>query len=259
MILRLTQTCVLALAASCIPRLTVVAVAQPAKIFSQKIGFAGAGPGEGIDYGDFRTICKGHEPGIRDKSGRIVIHGIQAPPFLQGKNTHRIGVHYSLILGEIVPVFGNMYRVYETEDRVQKTKDLRAAVEWVHEKHLPKGLLPIKADSFVVPLQRFKIEKTTIYDDWLAVTEIITPKGQKDSKTKANLIMGAVRTEADRKATVLVGDIVLIGAHGFEVRNMVPADPNMKTAGWVEFAQSFIPEADLVRDKRAFVRPAVEK
>jgi hypothetical protein len=231
-------------------------MAQPAKIFNQKIGFSGARPGEGTNYSDdFRTICRWHSPPIRDKAGRIVIHGIQAPAIHQRKGTHRISVHYSLIVGEIVPVFGEMYRVYEAEDRVKDTLNLRAAVEFVPKKDLPKGLDPIKADSFVVPLARFKFERTTVYDEWIELSEIELPKGKDEVKLKAHLVMGAANTPADRKATIQVGDVVLIGGNGFEVRGIVPADSKMQTAGWLELAQSFIPEADLVREKKAFIRP----
>ncbi|MBI1832113.1 MAG: hypothetical protein HYR84_11760 [Planctomycetes bacterium] len=35
----------------------------------------------------------------------------------------------------------------------------------------------------------------------------------------------------------------------------VPPIPEHKIAGWVEFAPQPIPEADLIRDKKAYIKP----
>ncbi|MBI1832723.1 MAG: hypothetical protein HYR84_14880 [Planctomycetes bacterium] len=56
-------------------------------------------------------------------------------------------------------------------------------------------------------------------------------------------------------ATVKEGDYVLLADRCFLVRGVVPYDKETRVAGWVEFAPQPIPEADLIRDKKAYIKP----
>ena len=54
---------------------------------------------------------------------------------------------------------------------------------------------------------------------------------------------------------VKAGDIVLLRDNGHVVRAIVPPNRETRVVGWVEVSPHPIPEADLIREKKLFVRP----
>lgn len=87
-------------------------------------------------------------------------------------------------------------------------------------------------------------------DDTAIVVERIN---QQDAKRTAGISVGGKGPVL--YATVKEGDIVLIGQNGHLVRGIVPYNKTTRVAGWVEFAAQPIPEAELIRDKKAYVKP----
>ena len=69
------------------------------------------------------------------------------------------------------------------------------------------------------------------------------------------------RTKKDIVTTAMVkaGDIVLLRDKGHVVRAIVPPDRETRVIGWVELSPHPIPEADLIRDKKLFVRPMLKE
>jgi hypothetical protein len=57
-------------------------------------------------------------------------------------------------------------------------------------------------------------------------------------------------------AQVTIGDVLIIGEFGHEVRNIVPADEKNKLIGWVEFALSGVPLGQLKNSKVRVVEPS---
>lgn len=59
-------------------------------------------------------------------------------------------------------------------------------------------------------------------------------------------------------ATVKAGQIILLRDQRYLVRAIVPPNKEHRVVGWIELSPDAIPEADLVRDNKPFVRPVTE-
>jgi hypothetical protein len=154
---------------------------------------------------------------------------------------------------DIVPAMGELYRV----TGVGSGRD--ASMSWIR---LDREKWPPKVSSYAAGIAVFLRSETresstefpTNSGNELRLASIEDGKEKKDER-KATLHLrrfarGGIRIT---EAIVKVGDHLLIDGKGHEVLSIVPANEKTGVIGWVELHFAGIPEAELKRDKRAFV------
>jgi len=156
---------------------------------------------------------------------------------------------------EIVPLFGDLYRVKEgiSDDHPQRGGDNRVTFKQLSAKDRPEGV-SFQTDSIPLLLQRNDRGSARLHNCSVMVTEVrAIEKTAPPSYTATVRIMGEGVPKSE--ATVKVGDVLLIHNRGHKVRAIVPRDEKTKVIGWVELDVLPIPEEKLVKDKTTFVRP----
>ena len=162
---------------------------------------------------------------------------------------------------ELVPIYRRIYRVARLTKGTPGANESghEVVLEWVPEDKLPPGV-ELGDDPVLVPL-----DGTSSDGRWGLKTEKIEGKlgadGKPESKVSAEITV--THPNPDRppfvqklsRATVRIGDTLLVGEYGLKVRNIVPRDEKTRVIGWVEFAPDGIKKADLDRDKIAYITP----
>src|SRR5262249_1777290 len=132
--------------------------------------------------------------------------------------------------------------------------DTRAVLERIPDEDLPRGVKVPAWDSLTVPLYG-----GGGFDHiGLNVSEIARKdQGEATAVLQIHIGFGGVpkKNPVGQGATVNASNIVLLGDKGRLVRGVVPADRGSRVVGWVEFSPEWTAEADLIRGKKAFVRP----
>ena len=176
-------------------------------------------------------------------------------------------VYYPPVMeGELVPAIGHVYKVVFPE------KHYEVIFERVPDKKLPKGVKPL-ADSFLIPLDRFdqnsyvllpyvtntlnfardRSVKLLKWDRLVWVRSISNVKDEYVAKMQVN------RSEAMQPIPKLpfyevrIGDILVLGTDGHEVRNIVPYNKETGVIGWVELSPHPITGIDLKNAKNKVV------
>jgi hypothetical protein len=176
----------------------------------------------------------------------------------------------NLRVGDLVPVYGRMYRV----DRIEQADDPAGPKgpqqgrtgrgDWMTmalaaKDSLPPGLT-FQDGSLAIPLDHdgvgragFGLPKTNAHvlaksapakaDDARGpvaeITVEIRPNQSADSESRfTGKPLPKMRT-----ATVKVqrGDVLAVGEYGYKVRNVVPRDPEKHVIGWVELDPETVP------------------
>ncbi|MSU77706.1 MAG: hypothetical protein EXS16_06385 [Gemmataceae bacterium] len=172
--------------------------------------------------------------------------------FLGQKYGMSLGAGCHFQTGDVVGMLGGVFRA--------KFDYWGAVLDRIPDKDLPKGAKLPEWDSLTVPLQgaggfglgRYVVSLKVLeigvkpQTDVTASLEITIGFNQKKSATKKNIVLSA---------KVKAGDVLLLWDKGHQVRAIVPPDRKTRVVGWVELSPDPIPEADLIRDKIAFVRP----
>jgi hypothetical protein len=119
--------------------------------------------------------------------------------------------------------------------------------------------------SVVVLLDRGERLRQTSFPDGgdrgLAVAVIDPAKNKAEQKT-ARMMVHKLKTGKPTitlEATVKENDLLLIDGKGHRVLSIVPANEKTRVVGWVELDAVGIPEADLKRDKKAYLTPTPVK
>jgi hypothetical protein len=95
----------------------------------------------------------------------------------------------------------------------------------------------------------------------LTVTAI-HPAKEKEPGSTADLVARRFTTGKPTitlEASVKENDILLLDGRGHKVLSIVPANAVTRVVGWVELDAVGIPEADLKRDKKAYITPTPVK
>lgn len=216
-----------------------VAEAQPEGPIPKGIIFS-RGPGGPLNYHRYRTFSADG-----GKTGSLEYR----------YDTFSVGVEYAFRDAYLIGLQGGIYKVQRSQTRTML---------WlVAEKDLPKRFKVPARDSFTVPFERVdptswaNIQHDEPEFSQVKVREFRLSKDQKTEHWTATVSVAHAKTLSF--ATIRAGDVLLIGAFGHLVRAIVPVDEPPGSAGWVEFAPQFTSEAELIRTKKAFVRPIPKK
>jgi hypothetical protein len=151
--------------------------------------------------------------------------------------------------GQIVAVFSGLYVV-------SSAGETSTSLQW-DPKIYPKTL-SIQEDSIAIPLQLKNVGGGMMHDSWVKVSSITEEKKGGAEVPVARIHFVDASNGKEYLAEIRKGDIVLLNGRGHQVRSIVPRVAKTKVSGWVELAPQPIPEADLIRDKTPFVRPALK-
>ncbi len=154
--------------------------------------------------------------------------------------------------GDVIAMLGGVFRA--------KCDSTVAVWDRIPDAELPKGAKLPEWDSITVPLSEgagFNVGPEVVT---LKVQQI-DAKRPTDPMAALEITFRVVEEKPSKKkaivstATVKTGDIVLLRDKGHLVRAIVPANRETRVVGWVELSPHPIPEAELIRDKKVFVRP----
>lgn len=155
--------------------------------------------------------------------------------------------------GDHIGLLGSIFRVAPSAR--DGTEFLR-----LNEKAIPKGLKPPRWDSITLLRTGHTAfsgaPNTQVFLSDLAV--VVAAEQEISATLSVKWVYSAKpRTMKDvlHQATVKTGDILLLRDKGHVVRAIVPPNPETRVVGWIELAPEPLAEADLVRDKKKFVRP----
>jgi hypothetical protein len=212
---------------------------------------SGFAPGKMVGFGPgtYRTYYSSR---VDDKGERHNSCQLMFVEFLRKKYKFGFSGAYGLKTGDVIGMLGGVFRARCTETD--------ATLDRIPDKELPKGVKLPHWDSITVPLGAGGVG---FHSTHVRVRAIRLGPDAKD--TTALLLVAWLYFDerpngrVEHTATVKAGDIVLIRDKGHEVRAIVPANGATGVVGWVELSPEPIPEADLIRDKKAFVRPVPEK
>lgn len=192
--------------------------------------------------GKFKTSYHG--------DGSCSVNGVD---FLASKYHYTFSTGGRFQTGDLVGLLGGVFRA--------DCFDADAVLERIPDDKLPKGAKVPKWDSLTVPLPG-----TTGFNKGIYVKVLdIDAKGEKGSTASLQIVL-TLRDKPPKDwttltATVKQADILLLRDNlrqcdnGHLVRAIVPPDRKTRVVGWIELSPEPIPEADLIRDKKAFVRP----
>ncbi|MCI0455677.1 MAG: hypothetical protein L0Z62_01690 [Gemmataceae bacterium] len=133
--------------------------------------------------------------------------------------------------GEIVPMFGALYRVELPGNLLVRLK----------AEDVPKGI-GVEKDSFVIPLRREEagsgqITYRTAKDQYIGKTVFVTsilPAEGKDGQPVAHIKIDDIRNKAQ---PIRRGDELKLGETTWIVRSVVPRDSDRQLLGWVELGR----------------------
>lgn len=157
--------------------------------------------------------------------------------------------------GDVVPVMGELYRV----EYVQPKRPAEMALRRIERDKWPEKVSTTSA-GIAVFLRPGRLGSSTEFptNGGIRLSVLGIEGGtEKKAALSANLMVsretkiGFKSTEA----TVKVDDILLINGKGHKVLSIVPANEKTRVVGWVELDPNGVPEADLKRDKKAYVTP----
>jgi hypothetical protein len=157
----------------------------------------------------------------------------------------RADVHYEFVEDDLIAMLGGVFKV-------DSCGEAGARLTRIDDGKLPKGVVPPKEDSITIQLSRVPAVLAQFHKVQVRVDKI--EKGE-DGKYTSLLRFAKSAQPAPHFATVRTGDVILVEDKGHEVRSIIPADSKTRVLGWVELSALPTPEADLIRDKKPFVRP----
>jgi len=177
--------------------------------------------------------------------------------FLAEKYKYTFSTSCKLATGEMVGALGGVFRA--------KCYDREAEWERVDDTEVPKGVKMPRWDSLTIPVRG----NTGLNRIVIAAPAINV---NKEKEPSASLQIEWIEIDKPRKkknalfsAVIKPGDIVLLHDNmnnrdnGHVVRAIVLPDKETRIVGWVELAPEPIPEMELVRAKKPFVRPQPQK
>lgn len=182
------------------------------------------------------------------------LFSIGSVDFLAKKYRWTFSTGSILATGDLVAMLGGVFRA--------ECDSSEAVLTRIPEGKLPKGISSPQWDSITLPFPGHVSFST----DPLVILKVL----QFDAKNDGDLSVLLRITEGIQKkpkslgmptafqAKVKAGDIVLLNGKGHQLRSIVPPNPDTRIVGWLELSPHPIPEADLIRDKKAFVRPERE-
>ena len=160
--------------------------------------------------------------------------------------------HPPLRSGDLVPVFGRLYRFSGMDQPADHTvRGKVVTLDAVPDDKVPAGAA-LTRGSLAFPLSQgtggvaeFQLRH------WYRIRVVAIEPGDCPA---ARLRVGS---ETDfTVATVRAGDALFLGEVGNVVRKVVPKDAKTGVIGWVELAPTVLTEADATRLKKLIVRPA---
>jgi len=166
------------------------------------------------------------------------------------QNEGPVVVTYAFYSADLVALSGAVYEVF--------SGDKNAMLFRVKPAKVPTGVRIPQPDSFTLPLNRpgpssgARLNHKGLEFVEVAVEKIKRPTGIMPSTASLQV---STKLKEYIYADVVPGDIVLFRDKGYLVRSIIPEDKKTRVAGWVEFAGRPIPEADLIRDKKAYIKP----
>lgn len=206
------------------------------------------------DYGNLSTILFGAETsknGVTTASASLGLTLKVPRGGLQNFDYMLRGVKR----GDIVPVMGELYRV----EYVQPKRPAKMALRRIERDKWPEKVSTTSAGIAVFPRDgRLACDTEFPSNSGIRLhLEKTGDLGVKKADLTGTLHMrqfkaGGMRTH---EATVKVDDILLINGKGHKVLSIVPANEKTRVVGWVELDPNGVPEADLKRDKKAYVTP----
>lgn len=164
-------------------------------------------------------------------------------------NCHfEFGTGCQLQTGDVVGMLGGVFRA--TCDR-NEAKLIR-----IPDDEIPKGTRLPDWDSITIPLSGI----SGFGQVALKVQEIISKQANETSaELDIDLISWIERpkrtTKIELSANVKSGEFILLRDKGHLVRAIVPPNRETRVVGWLELSLIPIPETDLIRDKKTYVRP----
>lgn len=213
------------------------------------------------------STCSAHlDTVMKNGEGELYARGVFIEHLwiaLKRKNeTRHSTVYYpELRKGDLVPVYSYIYELTNIVpwDGPPKDGNHRIDLKMLPKDKVPAGL-SLGKDPMLVPLEggsvfRLYLVKATAIE----LPPDKAPSGKDKPVAKLELSYHPLesKTATHYTASVMPGDSLLLGGHGFKVRNVVPKDKKTKAIGWVEFAPEPIPKAELVRDQVKFVEPVL--
>jgi hypothetical protein len=171
--------------------------------------------------------------------------GINQVRFLYKKYGIGFSTYCKMETGDVVAMLGGVFRA--------ECQSSFAVFHRIADNELPKGAKLPGWDSITIPLSGGAgLMKSTVRPHSIT--------GADSNEPKAELRLTLLPLEPKKfpvtfSATVKPGDILLIRDKGHLVRAIVPPNPKARVVGWVELSPEPFSEADLIRDKKAFVRP----
>ncbi|MFQ5733787.1 MAG: hypothetical protein ACE5KM_17760 [Planctomycetaceae bacterium] len=138
--------------------------------------------------------------------------------------------------GDIVPLFGYLYRVTGTKGHVLK---------WIPDDVAPKELR-VRYDSKCIPLRRGgvglvrapfsgRLPNNARLD--LIGLEVIERRKTGGRSTNVAKLWLRYTRRRDKKIEVRTGDVLTFGARKWIIRNIVPRDEKRGSIGWVEIGR----------------------
>ena len=177
----------------------------------------------------------------KGKDGVLEAIGAQAW-MMPGVNLWVIVDYPGLRMDDIVPVFGQLGRVSEIQDRGEpkgypKGKDSMLLTK-VEEKSLPPGL-NFATGSIVVPLVRDRVGGTGFDGGYTRVRVMeIQPAASEDERGPVAEIQFYDNDKSPSMTVMKLrrGDTLAIRKAQYKVLNVVPRDEKTHVIGWVELA-----------------------
>jgi hypothetical protein len=160
--------------------------------------------------------------------------------------------------GAILPAMGELYRV----DGIRLGKNPSMTWSRVERDKWPEKVSTNSA-AVAVLLKSGTLDCSTSFPSGSGHGLILAgiEDADKKSGTKARLVVWRETRTGSKgtEATVKLDDLLLINGKGHKVLSIVPANEKTGVVGWVELDAVGIPEADLKRDKKAYITPTPVK
>jgi hypothetical protein len=205
----------------------------------------------------------------RDDKQQLWARGVSAGlDYLQDHFDKAPGMQYPrLKQGDIVPLFGHLFRVSRLIDRWPefdaKSKD-SIELERLADKEIPPDIA-VRPDSFVIPLRwQHSGGEAALHETRVDVCSIaLSQQGEKKSPVAHIKITEGPdnRKVLGGEATLRRGDILLMGDVGHRVRNVVPRDEERGIIGWLELDSRPLTQAELTKTAAPIIQaePPLEK
>lgn len=198
------------------------------------------------------------------KGGKVVGYDAFISPRYFGTWCGPLGPSFSIWYanvrrGDLLPILGHLYQVTAMGETTRQGRDVPyVKAELVPQKDRPPGT-DQRAWALSVPVQRGGRGGANLHDARIVVKEVIPPAKAGGKWTARIGVISYAKGTVDlvtEEAVVSEGDVVLLHKAAHKVWSIVPPDPKTRVVGWVALDPDPIPEADLVKKKLPFVRPA---